>query len=224
MGWLRPIMPENTELDTCRVMRDNWWNNQVSLAAAVGVTNLTDQNANEKVKETLTKINQLKKDLDGATNQVKAKETEISRLAASLDGEKSANQALRTELQTFMEVLAGKLTTTVDKPNIIGAVEKLLTVEDDLLKARKDLESSERARKELEADKDRQIQGLKDEINQLRKANDELEVKVDRQAEQIERLGKRLEELGSTPVDPTPGLIARLKTLVTDFLDTWRKS
>lgn len=100
-------------------------------------------------------------------------------IKADYEQQKTITEETKKELVTFMETLASKLTTVVDKNEVIGAVERLLEVEnqrDNLLKEKEQQEKKHALeRDELKLE----IQQLREEIERQQKQNETLLGRID---------------------------------------------
>jgi len=107
---------------------------------------------------------------------------------AELDKQKTITQETKKELTAFLETLASKLSVVVDKNEVIGAVERLLTKEDQLNEVNKKLEQQEK-KHILEKDELKvQIQDLRSEIERQQKQNETLLLRVDDLSTKMEEL------------------------------------
>lgn len=117
------------------------------------------------------------------TAEVKNKQEEIDTLKGEVAEKASALKTVREELNQFMQTLSTKLSTIVDKSEIIGAVDRLISNESELIKKASKLEKKYYV---LEEEKKREIGDLKRELEELRQENS-------RQAKHIKRLEDRVD-------------------------------
>lgn len=179
VGWLTPIMPENTyteeEMTKVRLERDANW----------------DKYQSEKADHEATK---------GELTEV------------------------RTSHNQFLQSLATKLTCLADEANIIGTIERLLEVEDQLSSARKDNAELERQMGLLKADKNSQIAKLKIELEQIGDENNEFRAKLQKQDEVIARLTQRIDELLGLPQEkPISGTLTGFSRLIQSIISVIRR-
>lgn len=116
---------------------------------------------------------------------------------AQLDEEKQSNAQ-------FIQTLASKLTTIADEGAIVGAVERLLAVEDQLLKCRKDYTQLEKEKFMLEADKNREIAKLKAEVDAVGEQLEQQQEENTRLATQVKQLSERIDDLLDQPKPQKP--------------------
>lgn len=136
---------------------------------------------------------------------------------------------VRTSHNQFLQSLATKLVCLADEANIIGTIDRLLEVEDQLTKARKDYSQLEKEKFLLESDKNREIERLQDELSDMRKENISFQSKLATQFIEIEKLSNRIEELLGLPQEKTisppfnglSGLINSIKSVLRRIL--WLK-
>ena len=143
---------------------------------------------------------------------------------ADHEATKSELTEVRTSHNQFLQTLATKLTCLADEANIIGTIDRLLEVEDQLTKSRKDYAQLEKEKFMLESDKNREIERLGDELSELRKENVYLQSKTAEQALAIDRLDERIEELLALPKEkPEMGQQASLSRLIKSIISSIRK-
>ncbi len=94
---------------------------------------------------------------------------------------------VKKEFNNFIETLASKLTTIVDKNEIIGAVDRLLDNESNL---QKNVNNLEKAYSLLESEK-------KEEIKSLRESIEQIKAEYEKALKRVETLEKRVVELES---------------------------
>jgi len=148
---------------------------------------------------------------------------------ADHEATKSELSEVRTSHNQFLQTLATKLVCLADEANIIGTIDRLLEVEDQLTKARKDYSQLEKEKFILESDKNREIERLGEELLELRVKNVELQSNIARQTLDIEKLSNRIEELLGLPQEKPilpqfnglSGLINSIKSVVRRIL--WLK-
>lgn len=113
--------------------------------------------------------------------QLRAEIKNHNETKADYEQQKTITSETKKELNQFIETLAGKLTTIADKNEIIGSVDRLLTLEDQLNQANKVIAKQEQDYKSKEKewetrlskleqdlkDKDSEIKGLREEVNQV---------------------------------------------------------
>jgi len=137
---------------------------------------------------------------------------------------KSELDELRKSHNRFLETLASKLVCLADEANIIGAVERLLTVEDQLTKSRKDYSQLEKEKFLLESDKNREIEKLQDELSDIRKENISFQSKLATQFIEIEKLSNRIEELLGLPQEkPISSPLTGVSRLIQSVLTILRR-
>lgn len=143
---------------------------------------------------------------------------------ADHEATKSELTEVRTSHNQFLQTLATKLTCLADEANIIGTIDRLLEVEDQLTKARKDYSQLEKEKFLLESDKNREIERLGDELSELRRENIKLQSKTAEQALAIDRLDERIEELLTLPKEkPEMSQQNGLSRLISNVLSTLRR-
>ena len=131
---------------------------------------------------------------------------------------------VRTSHNQFLQTLATKLTCLADEANIIGTIDRLLEVEDQLTKSRKDYLQLEKEKYLLESDKNREIERLGEELRELRLENISLQSKTAEQALAIDRLDERIEELLALPKEkPKIGQQASLSRLFSNVISILRR-
>lgn len=143
---------------------------------------------------------------------------------ADHEATKSELTEVRTSHNQFLQTLATKLVCLADEANIIGTIDRLLEVEDQLTKARKDYSQLEKEKFLLESDKNREIERLGDELSELRRENIKLQSKTAEQALAIDRLDERIEELLTLPKEkPEMGQQNGLSRLIKSIISSIRK-
>jgi hypothetical protein len=135
----------------------------------------------------VTELEAEKKKTQGLEEQVKLKDEESQRLRGEIAEKASALKTVREDLAQFLDTLAGKLTTLVDKSEVIASVDRLLSGESEQLKKIKNLE---KAYALLESEKKLEIEQLKKSIDSLRTVNET-------QSDHITTLEKRIEAIES---------------------------
>lgn len=137
---------------------------------------------------------------------------------AQLDEEKQSNAQ-------FIQTLASKLTTIADEGAIVGAVERLLAVEDQLLKCRKDYTQLEKEKFVLEADKNREIAKLKAEVDAVGEQLEQQQAENTRLATQVKQLSERIDDLldQPKPQKPISGNPTGLQKLLNSIISVVRR-
>ena len=137
---------------------------------------------------------------------------------AQLDEEKQSNSQ-------FIQTLASKLTTIPDEGAIVGAVERLLAVEDQLLKCRKDYTQLEKEKFMLEADKNREIAKLKAEVDAVGEQLEQQQAENTRLATQVKQLSERIDDLldQPKPQKPISGNPTGLQKLLNSIISVVRR-
>ena len=133
---------------------------------------------------------------------------------------------VRTSHNQFLQNLATKLVCLADEANILGTIDRLLEVEDQLTKSRKDYSQLEKEKFMLESDKNREIERLQDELSDMRKENISFQSKLATQFMEIEKLSNRIEELLGLPqekpilphLNGLSGLIKSIKSVIRRLL------
>lgn len=148
---------------------------------------------------------------------------------ADHEATKSELTEVRTSHNQFLQTLATKLVCLADEANIIGTIDRLLEVEDQLTKSRKDYTQLEKEKYLLESDKNREIERLANELATLRSDYYEIRSQVAKKDEEIEKITNRLEELLALPKEkPEIGQQASLSRLINNVKSIlqrilWRK-
>lgn len=145
---------------------------------------------------------------------------------ANHEATKGELSEVRTSHNQFLQSLATKLVCLADEANILGTIDRLLEVEDQLTKARKDYSQLEKEKFLLESDKNREIERLQDELSDMRKENISFQSKLATQFIEIEKLSNRIEELLglpqekpiSPPFNGLSGLINSIKSVLRRIL------
>lgn len=111
-------------------------------------------------------------------------------LQTELDQVKTIADQRKKELSDFIEELAKRLAlpATSDKGDIVGGVERLLSVEDQLSKVQKENTQLEK-RHELEKSE------LKEEIKKLRSENESIRLQAEKLTKQNETMEQRINQL-----------------------------
>ncbi len=125
---------------------------------------------------------------------------------------------VRTSHNQFLQSLATKLVCLPDEANILGTIDRLLEVEDQLTKSRKDYSQLEKNYSQLEQDKNKEIEKLGNELSTLRNDYYTIRSEVAQKDAELERLGNRIEELLGLPQEkpispPFNGLSGLLKSI-----------
>lgn len=143
---------------------------------------------------------------------------------ANHEATKSELTEVRTSHNQFLQSLATKLTCLADEANIIGTIERLLEVEDQLTKSRKDYSQLEKEKFMLESDKNKEIERLGDELSVLRRENIDFQSKLAAQYLEIDKLSNRIEELLGLPQEkPISGTSNGLTRLIKSIISSIRK-
>lgn len=111
---------------------------------------------------------------------------------ADHEATKSELKEVRSSFNRFLEKLGSMLVSLADEANIIGAVERLLTVEDQLTESRKNYDK-------LEKEKDDEIRKVTELYEKRIKS---FEVELSMAKENINNLTKELEEIKAIQVPP----------------------
>jgi hypothetical protein len=159
-------------------------------AVIIPPKNMPDNALQECLKQhtqLVTELEAEKKKTQGLEEQVKLKDEESQRLRGEIAEKASALKTVREDLAQFLDTLAGKLTTLVDKSEVIASVDRLLSGESEQLKKIKNLE---KAYALLESEKKLEIEQLKKSIDSLRTVNET-------QSDHITTLEKRIEAIES---------------------------
>jgi len=131
---------------------------------------------------------------------------------------------VRTSHNQFLQSLATKLVCLADEANILGTIDRLLEVEDQLTKSRKDYSQLEKEKFMLESDKNKEIERLGDELSKLRTENIDFQSKLAAQYLEIDKLGNRIEELLSLPQEkPILGVSTGWTRLINSIISSIRK-
>jgi len=137
---------------------------------------------------------------------------------------KSELDELRKSHNRFLETLASKLVCLADEANIIGAVERLLTVEDQLTECRNSYSKLETEKFALEGDKNREISKLRAELDELNEQLDDQKEQIERQQKSIKQLTERVDELLDTPTEkPISSPLTGVSRLIQSVLSIIRK-
>lgn len=165
---------------------------------------------NTYTEEQMTAM-RLERDLNWTKYQDEKADHEATK--AQLSEEKQSNAQ-------FIQTLATKLTTIADEGAIVGAVERLLAVEDQLLKCRKDYSQLEKEKFVLEGDKNREIAKLKAELEAMGEELEAQKSEIERQQTQIKQLTERIDDMLDTPKPEKPisggstGLSRLIKSII----------
>lgn len=92
---------------------------------------------------------------------------------------KEQYENLKKESESFLETLAGKLTTIVDRNEVLGAIGRLLEVEDQLNTANKKLSQLEKKHELGKGDWKREMEELRAAIQKQQIENDRLLQRID---------------------------------------------
>lgn len=131
---------------------------------------------------------------------------------------------VRTSHNQFLQSLATKLTCLADEANILGTIDRLLEVEDQLTKSRKDYAQLEKEKFMLESDKNKEIERLGDEVSRLRTENIDFQSKLTAQYLEIDKLSNRIEELLALPQEkPISGTSNGLTRLIQSIISVIRR-
>lgn len=131
---------------------------------------------------------------------------------------------VRTSHNQFLQSLATKLTCLADEANILGTIDRLLEVEDQLTKSRKDYAQLEKEKFMLESDKNKEIERLGDEVSRLRTENIDFQSKLAAQYLEIDKLSNRIEELLALPQEkPISGTSNGLTRLIQSIISVIRR-
>lgn len=137
------------------------------------------ENGVENTVDNSDELTQLREDRDKNWNL-------YQEMKADYEKQKTITSETKKELNGFMETLAGKLKTIVDKGEIIGAVDRLLTLEDQLNESNKKLLQQEKKHEIEKLDLKEEIKQLSLAVEEAQRNNtkllkrlEELEVKVD---------------------------------------------
>ena len=150
----------------------------------------------------------------------------LAKEIANHEATKGELSEVRTSHNQFLQSLATKLVCLADEANILGTIDRLLEVEDQLTKARKDYSQLEKEKFMLESDKNREIERLQDELSDMRKENISFQSKLATQFMEIEKLSNRIEELLGLPqekpilphLNGLSGLIKSIKSVIRRLL------
>jgi hypothetical protein len=203
-GHIAIVSDDKATLDTFNSFDQNWVKISVceivkhTYANVYGVLrplkNIQEPMPDNALQECLKQHTQLvteleaeKKKTQGLEEQVKLKDEESQRLRGEIAEKASALKTVREDLAQFLDTLAGKLTTLVDKSEVIASVDRLLSGESEQLKKIKNLE---KAYALLESEKKLEIEQLKKSIDSLRTVNET-------QSDHITTLEKRIEAIES---------------------------
>lgn len=167
-------------------------------------------------------------EIDGLIDKLGNKRLKYQDLFQNEKADHEATKSELTEVRTshnqFLQSLATKLTCLADEANIIGTIDRLLEVEDQLTKSRKDYLQLEKEKFMLESDKNREIERLGEELRELKLENISLQSKTAEQALAIDRLDERIEELLALPKEkPEMGQQASLSRVFQSVISSIRK-
>lgn len=170
---------------------------------------------NTYTEEQMTKV-RLERDKNWDLYQTEKADHEATK--AELAEEKQSNAQ-------FIQTLASKLTTIADEGAIVGAVERLLAVEDQLLKCRKDYTQLEKEKFMLEADKNREIAKLKAEVDAVGEQLEQQQAENTRLATQVKQLSERIDDLldQPKPQKPISGNPTGLQKLLNSIISVVRR-
>lgn len=144
---------------------------------------------------------------------------------ASHDATKAQLKKVSDDHNRFVEQLANMFVSLANEGAIIGAAEKLLTIEDQLSDANKMISKIENEKNALEADKNREVSKLRAEVDEVKKQNQDMKLQIVNQEADIKRLSERLDELTELPTTEKPesSLSNALKVVVNFIKGLWQK-
>lgn len=133
----------------------------------------------------VTELEAEKRKTSSLIEETKQKDAEIERLRGEKAEQASIAKTTKEEMAQFMEALATKLTSIVDKSAIIGSVDRLISEESEYIKKVKELENAY----------DQLVDRKHDEIEALKRSIEELKAVNEKQAKHISTLETRLTNL-----------------------------